>query len=116
MAKLLNHDDYVKDLVEILRSEYLIVQQNVQFGYSSIILGEIDVLAINHDTFDLYEVKSSSDIGAMKKAADQLILARSYLGHQGKSFIYTPKNRIQSLGEVLNGLKKKKRDYRSKKF
>lgn len=107
---VLIHDQYIQDLAAILRSnpQYYIISINVPYGPSNRIIGEIDVLAIGHDFFDLFEVKGSCDPSNMRKAISQLNIARHILGNNGDDFIYTPKRGIQSLEDVTRYLSRKK--------
>ena len=113
------HDDYVNELVELIDPDYLTVLKNVFYGTSTKYLGEIDVVGIRLNSLDLYEVKSVRSPSKMRKAIQQLTRSREYLVkhgtesierltlppdclvHQGNGFIYTPKNGIESLEDII---------------
>lgn len=100
------HEQQVAVLVKILKgsNQYYIIQTNVQYGTHTQIIGEIDVLGIGFNIFDIYEVKGSASNNSMRKAIYQTQLARHYLGQQGSEFIYTPKTGIESLDKVAERL------------
>lgn len=95
------HDDYIEELVELIWKKYFIVWRKVFYKVDTKIVGEIDVVGIKNNQFDLYEVKSSKAMTQMRKAVSRLTLARNYLGHQGSEFIYTPQGGIESLEDVI---------------
>src|SRR3989344_3155963 len=105
-----SHGRLVKRLEHMLLSsgQYYIVQVNVQYGTSTKTLGEIDVLGIGCDLFDIYEVKGSAEQNSMRKAADQVRMARRYLGQIGTEFIYTPQFGIETLDQVVQKLQQRK--------
>jgi len=109
------HDDHVKDLVELIKGDYLLILTNREYGISTLVYGEIDVLALSYNKFDIYEVKENSGFVSMRKAVDQVKIARGYLGQQGSEFIYTPKNGIQPVEEVIWELRKKRRKKRRRR-
>ena len=113
-SKEKSHDKLVKKLEQILLSsgQYYIIQANVQYGTSAKTLGEIDVLAIGSDIFDIYEVKGSAEQNSMRKAVDQVRMARRYLGQTGSEFIYTPHYGIETLDQVVHKLQQRKADRR----
>jgi len=106
MSKDKSHDKLVRILEHELRSfgKYYIILTEVPYGISTKTIGEIDVLAIGHDIFDIYEVKGSSEHNSLRRAADQVRAARRYLGQEGNEFIYTPQNGIESLDTVVQRL------------
>ncbi|GEM_PF-4458216 len=106
MSKEKSHDQLVRTLELQLRSSgrYYIVLTEVPYGTATKTIGEIDVLAIGYDLFDIYEVKGSNERNSLRKAADQVRAARRYLGQEGKEFIYTPQNGIESLDIVVQRL------------
>lgn len=106
------HDILVSRLELYLRRSgyYNIVQVQVPYYDGNITKGEIDVLAINHDNFDLYEVKGSPERSSLQKAIKQLRTARIYFSQPGKDYIYTPHYDIESLDAVVERLNRKMRD------
>ncbi len=100
------HDQHIAVLVKILKesNQYYIIQTNIQYGTPSEIIGEIDVLGIGFNIFDIYEVKGNADNKNMRKAIYQTQLARSHIGQQGSEFIYTPAAGIESLDRVAERL------------
>lgn len=105
------HDALVRRLEQYLRrsGQYYIVQTHVPYYEGSITKGEIDILAINNDHFDLYEVKGSPERKSFQKAVDQLRVARLYFSQKGNDYIYTPHYEIESLDTVVQRLHKKMR-------
>ena len=110
-----NHDDNIRDLVDLIKDNYLAVLTNVEYGMATLVQGEIDVLALDYNRFDIYEVKGSSDFRSMRKAVEQVKISRGYLGQQGSEFIYTPANGIQPVESVIETLKKKRRRRKRRK-
>ncbi|MEK6939464.1 MAG: hypothetical protein AABX31_01935 [Nanoarchaeota archaeon] len=105
------HDALVKRLENYLRrsGQYYIVQTNVPYYEGSITKGEIDILAINHDHFDFYEVKGSPERSSFQKAVDQLRVARLYFSQKGNDYIYTSHYEIEPLDAVVERLHRKMR-------
>lgn len=109
MSKQKEHDAFVVRLANFLRrsGDYYIVQTHVPFYELTVTKGEIDVLAIGYDVFDLYEVKGNAERNNFQTAVEQLSTARGYFGHQGSEFIYTPQKGIESLDMVVQRLNQK---------
>lgn len=110
--KEIAHDILVRKLESYLRNsdQYSIIQTHISYYKGSITIGEIDVLAINYDHFDLYEVKGSPERSSLQKAIHQLRTARLYFGHPGRDYIYTPHYEIESLDTVVDRLNHRMRD------
>lgn len=97
----MKHDDYIEELVGLIWARYCIVWRKVFYKVDPKITGEIDVVGIRNNQFDLYEVKSNKTMTQMRKAVLQLTQARYYLGHQGSEFIYTPQSGLESLEDII---------------
>ena len=106
MSKQQEHDLHVINLATLLRrsGQYHIIETHVPYYDQAITRGEIDVVAIGYETFDLYEVKVSAMRGNFQEAVRQLRTARNYFSQLGSDFIYTPQHRIESLDAVVQRL------------
>lgn len=106
------HDVLVSRLEQYLRrsGQYYIVQAHVPYYDGSITKGEIDILAVSYDNFDVYEVKGSPERSSLQKAVDQLRTARLYFSQRGNDYIYTPHYDIETLDAVVERLNRKMRN------
>ena len=102
-----HHDRHADHLFDLIESNYLMILRNVQYKLPDRILGEIDILAIRKDEFDIYEVKCNGSENNLRRAIKQTKLARYYLGQQGREFVYTPKDGIKPVDEIVQQLRRK---------
>jgi len=96
-----------KVFIDLLAAEvegrYSVLVRNVEYPQNARgkTLGEIDLLAINPGYHDHFEVKARrSEIGVMK-AIDQLLRHRVYFQMEGDSYLFTPKNGIEDLEDIM---------------
>jgi hypothetical protein len=101
-----SHSYYVRELMDQIRPRYLLLKKDCPLLLGNVDLGDIDVFALNKDTIDIYEVKSTKSIKSMKKAIGQLSKARGLIGFQGSEFVFTPKHGIQPIEEIIRELSK----------
>ena len=117
MSKEKSHDALVKRLEHMLRysGKYYTILSNVSYGTVTKTIGEIDLLALGYNVFDIYEVKGSEEQSSLCKAVEQVRTARIYFGHQGNEFIYTPQKGIEPLDAVVERLHRRRRN-KKKRF
>ena len=101
--KKLPHDKHLTDLYGLVKSKYTAILLNVDYPFSDGHQdGEVDLIGIKADGFDLYEVKSHYTPDAEVKAIKQLERAREYFGFQGNSYLYTPERKILNLERIVS--------------
>jgi len=93
-------------LEHLVKDDYEIIQKNIIYPKNNKrVIGEIDLLCIKQNSFDLYEVKSCFRKDTVSKAVKQLERARNYFQLNGDSFLYTPKYGIMEIELVKDYLK-----------
>jgi hypothetical protein len=107
-SKPKTHDDYIRQLRKLVEKDYLGFICNFTYSSSFGTIGEVDLIGVHTNIFDLYEVKSNTKANSMRKAVTQLKTARQYLGQQGREYVFTPKNGIQPIEKIIQDLFRKK--------
>ncbi len=93
MAKS-KHDQIIEELEEKVKANYQVILRNVEYTLpnSNQVAGELDLVGICNDQWDIYEVKSND---GYDKAVKQLTRARKILGQCGeiRTFYYSGKEK-----------------------
>jgi hypothetical protein len=90
MGKKNKHDRTIDELEELVKGKYQMVLKNVNYTTPRHcnILGELDLVGIRNDNWDIYEVKTYN---GLDKAREQLQRAREHLQGCGniRAFYYS---------------------------
>ena len=108
MAKKNNiyHQKLVEKLSELIKDRYALILTNVCYPLNDVqTYGEIDLMALNPNRADFYEVKGSYNQNNLKKAADQLRRMREYWKFSGDDFVYTPEKGIERLEDIVREIR-----------
>ena len=90
--KLSKHDTYVLELKNKIKDNYDSISVNVPVRHLKRSLGEIGIVAMKGNRFDLYEVKCSYRI---LKAKEQLSRIKKYLKlDNARSFFYCGNSKL----------------------
>ena len=94
---------FVDLLAEEVKGRYAMLLRNQEYPQNQRgrTVGEVDLMGINPTYIDFYEVKAKrSELGVMT-AIDQLLRHRHYFQFDGDSYLFTPKNGIEDLEDVM---------------
>ena len=94
---------FIDLLANEINGRYAMLVRNQEYPQNDRghILGEIDLMGINPTYVDFYEVKAKRSDMRVMTAIDQLLRHRAYFQMEGDDYLWTPKNGIESLEDVM---------------
>ena len=98
-----NDKVFIDELEKEVSSRYALLMRNQEYPQNrkERTIGEIDLMGVNPTYVDFFEVKARRSELRMMTAIDQLLRHRAYFAFEGDDYIWTPKQGIENLDDVM---------------